>query len=582
LIQPSVAQNALVAIFCPQRPQGPHRPQRHLFNGKGKRNLLRARAGAQAGEFTLGGGLYFGHENLLWEFDTTKHGCYNKHNIGVNMLSKIPTFFAFTFFSFTTFFCCAADHGDVVIISTNDPFQAVYWQEFFNRSTPETLKTIVVYEDWPDGADNGLGSLYAFLKANEIAQQRLNINLNDTLASGNAVSLFHCAGMGKRLYPLTASEKNNKSAVKLPSKTGTQTVLELILKHTLQLTPYQKGRLSVFWGDQIFIPTTPQTTPVEHVNIYTMAGDFPSETEWKKRNLDQYGLIIVQDSKIKLVEKTTYPNLIAMVNSTDHRSDSPITVGVSLGSFSISARMLNELLVTFDNELKNKTGKLNTDYHFWMPLTWTKDAYLEFMATKGADTNDTVAVYDRMQNVKNHLISHDDTPIFGIQNMGEDALWTDFGSVKSYYKNLMGLLSGYNSSQNLLTELFGIDRTLHYDSVNNNILINCSIDVMEITNSVLINVQAKKIVSDASIIINSSVNELYCNRALAYQVNASETVKLFNGEVRSDVFFDRPPYHIAVYSNMEQDNKELWNTILPRNTYSFRELMEINESNITK
>ncbi len=52
-----------------------------------------------------------------------------------------------------------------------------------------------------------------------------------------------------------------------------------------------------------------------------------------------------------------------------------LQVGPSLGSFSVSAAMLQALSEEFAKELAEKTEKLDTDPHFWMPLTLSAKDY---------------------------------------------------------------------------------------------------------------------------------------------------------------------------------------------------------------
>ena len=61
-------------------------------------------------------------------------------------------------------------------------------------------------------------------------------------------------------------------------------------------------------------------------------------------------------------------------------------MGTSLGSFSLSAALMDALLAEFDSELAAKTASLDSDPHFWMPLTLKKADYLEVMARKGLGT----------------------------------------------------------------------------------------------------------------------------------------------------------------------------------------------------
>ena len=76
-------------------------------------------------------------------------------------------------------------------------------------------------------------------------------------AEAISVGLYHTAGKGTRLAPLPGAENNNKPGVKLPAtiKINNQnvsiTILEAVIKQTGVYASSRKGRLSVFWGDQV-------------------------------------------------------------------------------------------------------------------------------------------------------------------------------------------------------------------------------------------------------------------------------------------------------------------------------------------
>ena len=50
-------------------------------------------------------------------------------------------------------------------------------------------------------------------------------------------------------------------------------------------------------------------------------------------------------------------------------------MGPSLGSFSLSAALLKALLAEFAPEITAKAAKMDSDPHFWMPMTLTAEAY---------------------------------------------------------------------------------------------------------------------------------------------------------------------------------------------------------------
>ena len=75
------------------------------------------------------------------------------------------------------------------------------------------------------------------------------------------------------------------------------TVLEAVVRQTGIYGPSRKGRLSVFWGDQVFLPSVEkfEYTPTHHIDILcTLLGDSaPTEEEWTSQGLDKYGVIAV-------------------------------------------------------------------------------------------------------------------------------------------------------------------------------------------------------------------------------------------------------------------------------------------------
>ena len=113
-----------------------------------------------------------------------------------------------------------------------------------------------------------------------------------------SIGLFHTAGKGTRLAPLPGAENNNKPGVKLPTtiQIGGEalpiSILESVIKQTGCYSKSRLGRLSVFWGDQVFIPTVSvEYTPTYHADILCSLGPMMSESDWKEKGMEKYGLI---------------------------------------------------------------------------------------------------------------------------------------------------------------------------------------------------------------------------------------------------------------------------------------------------
>ena len=138
--------------------------------------------------------------------------------------------------------------------------------------------------------------------------------------------------------------------------------------------------LQVFWGDQIFVPAAGHLpSGSHHADILAQMGPMPSEEEWTLKGLDKYGLITVNDqNEAAQVEKVSYETAQTLLETFGKVT----SVGPSLGSFSLSNEMLMALLTEFAADLASKQAKMDSDPHFWMPLTLAKDAYVSVMVTK--------------------------------------------------------------------------------------------------------------------------------------------------------------------------------------------------------
>ncbi len=284
--------------------------------------------------------------------------------------------------------------------------------------------------------------MYAFEKAAKLAKEKHDLDILMELEKNRfSIGLYHTAGKGTRLAPLPGSENNNKPGVKLPVTItigGEQlpiTILEAVIKQTCCYAKSRLGRLSVFWGDQVFIPTVPVEYAVtHHVDILCSLGPMLSEEDWSAKGMDKYGLIAQSSHGAAQVEKVDHATAVQLLSSIGEIE----SVGVSLGSFSISANMLNALLGEFRDELRSKKGKFDSDPHLWMPMTLEKAAYGQIMSQKGIKLAVSEAHYDRMaammavfwSNPANSVLG-----LFGPVNVGQGVYWWDYGQLKLYHHN---------------------------------------------------------------------------------------------------------------------------------------------------
>lgn len=513
---------------------------------------------------------------------------------------------------------------DVTIICSTDDLQAAYWTERLSAGvcrsvpgkeglSPEAKKArtngsggvgkfpmaLAVSEDWSaGGAGNGLGTLYAFQKACGVAKETHNVDLKALLADKTiSAAVYHTAGKGTRLAPLPASENNNKPAVKLPAchtlangDVVPLTVLEAVVKQTGVYAASRKGRLSVYWGDQVFVPSAPfDREPTHHVDIMcTLLGEdaaMPSAEEWAEKGLDRYGVVAVSASPGKeaaQVEKVDHATATKMLASLGNVG----AVGPSLGSFSVSAAMLEALATEFSKELDAKTGKFDTDPHFWMPLTLAEDDYASLMAQKGVDDAESRAHHSRITKMRESFDKGDDLGLFGAVDVGKDACWWDYGQLKYYYDNNAKILANDDDAR-LLRRFLGVsedskteqcrlpnDNGLVVDDVSR--LSNCRVaEGGSVAKSVLCSVTARTVEADEAIVVACAARRIVAGKgAVVYNVrdDSEEGVVVPDGGVLVGVEGG------VLKSRRDLCGGKVWKTIVEGNDASFEDVHKRNQN----
>lgn len=200
-----------------------------------------------------------------------------------------------------------------------------------------------------------------------------------------------------------------------------------------------------------------------HVDILCSLGPMPSAEEWKEKGNQNYGLVARSKSgKSAQVEKVDHATATAMLAGLGKID----AVGPSLGSFSVSSTMLFALLEEFGAELEQRKGKLDSDPHLWMPMTLQMKDYLQLMAQKGVNSEDSEKHFLRiaaMMDKFNSDPSHASLGLFGPVDVGQDICWWDYGLLKLYQRNVL-LMSEKTQEADLMKMFFNVGSTLIRDS----------------------------------------------------------------------------------------------------------------------
>ncbi len=477
---------------------------------------------------------------------------------------------------------------DIVIVSTTTMDQETFWQHRLEAGRGYVCRSdalvLAVTEDWPGGAGNGLGTLYALQTAALKASTMFGRDLMAELNEGAAVGLYHTAGKGTRLAPLPGGEGNNKPAVKLPASVKIDghpepmTILEAVIRQTAVYAHGRRGRVGVFWGDQVFIPSNPPpATTTHHVDILASLGPMPDSDAWTARGLERYGLIAVGATGDAVqVEKVDHATANGLVQNGVIAVEGGI--GVSLGSFSISAAMTTALLDEFADELAAKTEKLDTDPHFWMPMTLDAATYRTMMNAKGVASAKADSHYARMRIFLDRLVeSHPEAGVFGCVDIGADGWWWDYGTIGGYLGNNLKLL-GDDAEAAGMRSFFGLQETTApagLELSGGSVLIDCSIRTGHVHGSVLVGVRADRIETSGSVMVNVTCPSIRGDELLLYNVPEANPMNLDSGTVRTDAFLPERG-RLTLWSRTDRDGKDDWHERLPGNALSWDELHTAN------
>ena len=382
------------------------------------------------------------------------------------------------------------------------------------------------------------------------------------------------------------------------------TVLEAVVQQTGIYASSRKGRLSVFWGDQVFLPSVAFTyTPTHHIDIMcTLLGDSaPTAEEWAAQGLDKYGVIAVVKPPTPDDDdgtSTTAPAIAeaAQVEKVDHATATQMLgqlgtigqVGPSLGSFSVSAAMLSALVHEFSVELETKVAKLDTDPDFWMPLTLSPDDYIFLMKQKGIEEETSKTHYERMKTF-NQSFDRAGMGLFGAVDVGKDACWWDYGQLKLYSKNSLLLLDDAHPESALLRKFLSLEHgpvtaTTDDLSMIHSYAFASQLKKGSLKDSLVSHVTTNQIEADGAIIVNCVAPSITAGKGcILYNIMSEDPIVALDGQVMVSVDNEEEEEEadsssFVLKSRMDLDGGKAWDQLVEGNEYTFSQVHKKNKN----
>jgi len=436
---------------------------------------------------------------------------------------------------------------DYIIIVSSTKEQSIFWKNRFEalkgQILPNNAKIISIEENWPGGAGQFLGTLYAFKKAKILKQK------------GKKIAIYHTSGMGKRMAPISLTEQAGKTAIKLPKlikingKKDFLRLLDAVVFSTQIYASTRENRLSVFWGDQIIIPEKDVKLEDHPIEIFAIKGKIPkTEKQWDKE-FNNYGIFFSDGKTISEREKVSWEDFLELKAKW---------IAKSLGFFSISFDFLKFLLNEYKEDLDKKEKRMDMEPDLWIPLSTTKKEYVR--------TGGNARYWQRVQKIKKKFKE------IQIKDLGEKTFWWDFGKVSLYQKYLLKTTENSLEGETL-RDFFGLKKfwVLKSKSIKNSILINSRVQG-KIENSIVISAKIKNIEVKDSVIFDSEAFQIKGEKMVVYNLQEPKSIYFKKYDVISDVFSSLGK--IRLKTKTYRNGKDDWNHRVLENTVSFQSLTE--------
>ncbi|NOR77600.1 MAG: hypothetical protein GQ523_04065, partial [Methanophagales archaeon] len=372
-----------------------------------------------------------------------------------------------------------------------------------------------------------------------------------------SVLIVHTAGKGTRNL-LTRTCKN-KALIEVPK----HTLLEGVIKQFQDFAI--PSRILVTWSDQflLFVDSAEELRKCAQKTHVMLFGLKTTLTEEVASN---YGIQIVQctgEVGCELLDFDDTRNYKIAKRKLQKREGSEVMV--NMGMFALSGVIAERMLEVFNDNLKIREGKFNSD-ELWQ---------LWISSESEAEVEKDYWLRERAEIIKNGVAE----PLALIKSfpLSAKTVWLDYGTNESYYENMMRILDPDDVGQRMRAFL-GVD----VSSERNGCAIRDSVhETVEFENglvksSILLNSTAKHGQLERACVINSKLNRIQGKRCVVYNVVDHASIEVEDCFL-VDVFHpSKGRIRLKMRFGEEKGAKEKWwSARLPENEYSLSEVAHL-------
>ena len=246
----------------------------------------------------------------------------------------------------------------------------------------------------------------------------------------------------------------------------------------------------------------------------------------------------------------------------------------------------------FAAELKAKEVALDSDPHFWMPMTLSLKDYVAIMGTKKTSPEEATAHYARVQHIKKKLPKS--MKVFGAVSVGKEGYvlterrkmvvfvvigrnvarryWWDYGQVKFYLDNNM-IMAQKSAEADAMRLFFGVT---DFDG-SSTVLSSRVGRGSRVSGSVLVGVHTKKASLNSALLMNVTAPSVTGTNCVVYNVVSDKPINLGDGDVMVGMQIPDGDY-IIMRSHLKRDGKTDWKERHSGNPFSYKEVYDANGS----